>query len=85
MKVERTERLLNESEERLELVIQGSNDGFWDGRVLPDEPWSSPRTPVWWSPRVKTMLGYTDEEFPDVLESWASRLHPRIAIACSRP
>src|ERR1700675_1979021 len=76
VKVERTEYLLNESEERLELVIQGSNDGFWDGQVLPNEPWSSPRTPVWWSPRVKTMLGYTDEEFPDVLESWASRLHP---------
>jgi PAS domain S-box-containing protein len=75
VKVERTERLLNQSEERLELVIQGSNDGFWDGRVLPNEPWSSPRTPVWWSPRVKIMLGYTDEEFPDVLESWASRLH----------
>jgi PAS domain S-box-containing protein len=79
VKVERTEHLLNQSEERLELVIQGSNDGFWDGQVLPDEPWSSPRTPVWWSPRVKTMLGYTDEEFPDVLESWASRLHPEDA------
>ena len=76
VKVERTEHLLSQSEERLELVIQGSNDGFWDGRVLPDEPWNSPRTPVWWSPRVKAMLGYTDEEFPDVLESWASRLHP---------
>mgnify|MGYP001164768588 CR=1 FL=1 len=76
VKVERTEHLLSQSEERLELVIQGSNDGFWDGRFLPSEPWSSPRTPVWWSPRVKTMLGYTDEEFPDVLESWASRLHP---------
>ncbi len=76
VKVERTEHLLSQSEERLQLVIQGSNDGFWDGEVLPDEPWSSPRTPVWWSPRVKTMLGYTDEEFPDVLESWASRLHP---------
>src|SRR5688572_29587997 len=75
-KVERTEHLLNESEERLELVIQGSNDGFWDGRVLPGEPWNSPRTPVWWSPRVKTMLGHTDEEFPDVLNSWTSRLHP---------
>ena len=60
----------------MELVIQGSNDGFWDGRFLPSEPWSSPRTPVWWSPRIKTMLGYTGEEFPDVLESWASRLHP---------
>jgi len=79
VKVERAERLLSQSEERLELVIQGSNDGFWDGRVLPGEPWSSPRTPVWWSPRVKAMLGYTDDEFPDVLESWASRLHPEDA------
>ena len=50
VKVERTEYLLHESEERLELVIQGSNDGFWDGRFLSDEPWSSPRTPVWRSP-----------------------------------
>ena len=76
-KVEQTQHLLNKSEERLDLVIHGSNDGFWDGQVLSDEPWSSPRTPVWWSPRVKTMLGYMDEEFPDVLESWASRLHPQ--------
>ena len=76
VKVERTEHLLSQSEERLELVTRGSNDGFWDGQVLPNEPWSSPRTPVWWSPRVKAMLGYTDEEFPDVLESWTSRLHP---------
>jgi PAS domain S-box-containing protein len=77
VKIERTQHLLSESEERLELVIQGSYDGFWDGRVLSGEPWSSPRTPIWWSPRVKAMLGYTDEEFPDVLESWASRLHPK--------
>jgi PAS domain S-box-containing protein len=70
---------LRASEERLELVIQGSNDGFWDGQVLPDEPWRSPRTPIWWSPRVKAMLGYTDEEFPNVMESWASRLHPKDA------
>jgi PAS domain S-box-containing protein len=70
---------LRNSQERLELVIQDSHDGFWDGHVLPDEPWSSPHTPVWWSPRVKTMLGYTDEEFSDVLGSWASRLHPEDA------
>ena len=75
----RTQDSMRASEERLELVITGSSDGFWDGQVLPDEPWSSPRTPVWWSPRVKAMLGYTDEEFPDVLESWASRLHPEDA------
>ncbi len=71
-----SESALKASEERLEMVIKGSNDGFWDARMLPDEHWSSPRTPIWWSPRVRTMLGYTEEEFPDVLESWTSRLHP---------
>ncbi|HEX8750768.1 MAG TPA: PAS domain S-box protein [Nitrospira sp.] len=70
------ESALRASEERLELVIQGSSDGFWDGLVLSNEHWSSPRTPIWWSPRVKVMLGYGDEEFPDVLDSWTSRLHP---------
>jgi PAS domain-containing protein len=33
-------------------------------------------TPVWWSPRVREMLGYNEQEFPDILDSWASRLHP---------
>jgi PAS domain S-box-containing protein len=70
---------LRVSEERLERVIQGSSDGFWDGTVPPGLPWSSPHTPVWWSPQIKTMLGYSDEEFPDVLESWTSRLHPEDA------
>jgi PAS domain S-box-containing protein len=75
----RLQESLRASEERLDLVIQGSNDGFWDGQVLPGESWRSPRTPVWWSPRVKAMLGYTDEEFPNVMGSWASRLHPQDA------
>lgn len=72
----RAEAVLVASEERLELVTRGSSDGFWDGQVLPDEPWHSPRTPVWWSARVREMLGYSAEDFPDVLESWTSRLHP---------
>lgn len=67
---------LRASEERLESVIHGSNDGFWDGHVLPDQPWHSPFTPVWWSPRVRDMLGYDEQEFPNVLGSWATRLHP---------
>jgi PAS domain S-box-containing protein len=71
-----TELALKASEERLEMVIQGSTDGFWDSQPLANEPWNSPRTPMWFSPRVKSMLGYTAQEFPDVLESWLSRLHP---------
>ncbi|MGE0277286.1 MAG: PAS domain S-box protein [Nitrospiraceae bacterium] len=72
----RVQGALQLSEERLELVIHGSNDGFWDGRMLPNEPWYSPQTPIWWSPHVREMLGVTEGEFPDVLESWLSRLHP---------
>ncbi len=87
-----TELALRASEERMELVTRGSNDGFWDGRLLPGLPWYSPRTPVWWSPRVREMLGYSEEEFPNVLDSWASRLHPddrervfqRLAV-CNEP
>jgi PAS domain S-box-containing protein len=72
----RVQEALRISEERLGHVVHGSYDGFWDGRVLDDEPWSSPRTPVWWSPRVKEMLGYREDEFANVLESWTSSLHP---------
>jgi PAS domain S-box-containing protein len=67
---------LHASEERLESVIRGSNDGFWDVHVPPGRPWLSPSTPVWWSPRVRDMLGYSQQEFPNILESWISRLHP---------
>ncbi len=67
---------LREREDRLEYVIRGSSDGFWDGQILPGRPWHHPQTPVWWSPRVRELLGYSREEFPDILESWTSRLHP---------
>ncbi len=67
---------LRKREDRLEYVIRGSSDGFWDGQVLPGQPWHHPHTPVWWSPRVRELLGYDREEFPDILESWTSRLHP---------
>lgn len=72
----RMETALRATEERFELAVRGSTDGLWDGRPLPDAPWHAPQTPVWWSPRVREMLGVTETEFPDVLDSWASRLHP---------
>ena len=31
--------------------------------------------PVWWSPRVRN-VGVHRREFPDILDSWISRLHP---------
>lgn len=72
----RAEEALRISEERLELAINGSNLGLWDGHPRPDQAWSSPDTPVWWSPRFKAILGFGEQEFPDVMESWISRVHP---------
>ena len=72
----RIESGLRKREDRLEYVIRGSSDGFWDGQFLPGCSWDDPHTPVWWSPRVRELLGYNREEFPDILESWTSRLHP---------
>jgi PAS domain S-box-containing protein len=71
----RVEHELRLSNERFELAVRGTNDGLWDAFV-PVQPWHKPDTIVWYSPRMKELVGFQDEEFPNLLESWESRLHP---------
>lgn len=59
---------LKDSEERYALVARGANDGMWDWNVINDT--------VYYSPRYKEMLGYTDEEFPNHADSWLNAIHP---------
>ncbi|MDH3744655.1 MAG: response regulator [Acidobacteriota bacterium] len=61
-------RALAESQERFDLAVRGSTDGLWD--------WDVTTNTVWFSPRFKEMLGFPDEEFPHVFESWEATLHP---------
>lgn len=65
---QQTEEELKESEERWQLALRGNNDGIWDWNLRTNE--------VFFSLRYKEMLGYTDEEIPNQLESWANLLHP---------
>ena len=61
---------------RFDLVNEASNEGLWDMSVIAGDP-INPDNKFWWSNQFRKMLGYTDEnDFPDVLDSWASRLHP---------
>jgi PAS domain S-box-containing protein len=57
-----------DSEERLTFAIEGTNDGLWDWNMVTNE--------VWYSPRYKAMLGYDENEFPNLLSSFESNLHP---------
>lgn len=62
------ENALYESEERLSLVLRGTEDGFWD--------WNLERNTLYYSPRWWTMLGYADSELADSPDLWRDLMHP---------
>jgi PAS domain S-box-containing protein len=72
----RAEEAVRESEERLALAVEGSNDILWDAHRLPGEPWYAPQTPIWWSSRVRELLGLQESDSFETFEQWVVRLHP---------
>lgn len=61
-------RELLETEDRYALAIQGSNIGLWTWEVESEE--------AFYSAQFKNLLGYTGEEFPDLIDSFIKILHP---------
>ncbi|WP_438482630.1 transporter substrate-binding domain-containing protein [Oleiharenicola lentus] len=59
---------IRENEERLRLVFEGSQDGFWD--------WEVSAGRILRSPRWAGMLGYTLEEIGPARESFLRLIHP---------
>jgi CheY-like chemotaxis protein len=72
----RAELALHESEARFALAIRGTNDGLWDMKFTPDGQWLQPQDYVYYSPRFKALLGYTEEEFGERWQSWLECIHP---------
>lgn len=66
---------LAEASARSSLIAAVVDAGLWEVR-LGDARTPDLKHPVWWSDRLRSMLGYDHDDFPDRLDSWASRLHP---------
>ncbi len=62
------ERALHLSEERFALAVAGTDAGIWDWDVISNT--------VYYSPRWKSMLGYGEQDLPDVFTTWETLLHP---------
>ena len=56
------------SEERWKFAVEGSGDGMWDWNIATGEALLSER----W----KSMLGYSDSEFPNQATAWLDQIHP---------
>ncbi|RYF17307.1 MAG: response regulator [Comamonadaceae bacterium] len=59
---------LSSSEARYQLAARGSSAGLWD--------WDMRAGTMFHSPRLKAVLGYTEEEFPDVPQTLSRLMHP---------
>jgi PAS domain S-box-containing protein len=62
------EEALRVSEERFALAMQGSNDGLYD--------WDIVNNTLYWSPRLKEILGYADDELDVDFDTFEALLHP---------
>jgi len=63
------EAALRVSKERFDLAVRGSKDGLWD--------WNITNNKIYFSPRLKELLGYRDTEFSESFDRWTSNIHPQ--------
>ena len=64
----RAENTRAEAEKRLRLAVDIAHLGTWE--------WSAADNTVYFSPQWKNLLGFQDDEIPNKVDEWSSRLHP---------
>ena len=62
------EKALGDSEERLTLALQASQEGVWD--------WNLETNAAWYSSRWREMLGYEESEIEPDVSFWEGLIHP---------
>lgn len=61
-------RIIEENREHYELAINGSNDGIWDWNIIDNT--------IYFSPKWKEMLGYSNDDLTEDFSTFADNLHP---------
>lgn len=64
----RDTEMVRESERRLQLAMEASNEGLWD--------WNLATGRQYWDPRIYTMLSFRPNEFPASFDTLENLLHP---------
>ncbi|BAI61618.1 putative histidine kinase [Methanocella paludicola SANAE] len=64
----KAEDALRESEERFSYALKAAREGIWD--------WNMETNEVYYSPRYKEMLGYTEDEIEPHASAWMRLMHP---------
>jgi PAS domain S-box-containing protein len=64
----RAEEMLHESEKRFDYALRAAQEGIWDWNMETDE--------VYYSPRYKEMLGYSEDEIEPHASAWVRLMHP---------
>lgn len=62
------QNLLLNLNERLNFILEGSQDGAWDANLLTGE--------FYYSPRFAEILGYDIDELAPTIDTWISKMHP---------
>jgi PAS domain S-box-containing protein/putative nucleotidyltransferase with HDIG domain len=66
--IQQSKQRLQESEQRWKFALEGSDLGVWD--------WNVRNNSIYFSPRWKEMLGYSEDDIGAQLDEWSSRVHP---------
>jgi PAS domain S-box-containing protein len=69
------EAALRKNVDRFDLGVQGSRDGLWYAERVSNNLFA-PHNPIYYSPRMKEIMGVEDGTMPDVLGTWLSLVHP---------
>jgi diguanylate cyclase (GGDEF)-like protein/PAS domain S-box-containing protein len=67
-KLTEVEKTLEETQERLQLATQATADGIWD--------FNCETRQVFYSARLRSLIGFPEKDHIGTLEDWISRLHP---------